>query len=56
MTAPSTLNTFFSTWPALSNEISDDVIQGGFFHTCNVFYKQKPFYYKTNILLKSLKI
>ena len=42
----------FSTWPASSNQNADDLSESGFFYTSNVFYKQKPVYYRNKYFLK----
>jgi len=42
----------FSTWPASSNQNADDLREGGFFYTGNVFYKQKPVNYKNKYFLE----
>jgi len=42
----------FSTWPASSNQNADDLSDGGFFYTGNVFYKQEPVYYKNKYFLE----
>jgi len=42
----------FTTWPASSNRNADDLNEGGFFYTGNVFYKQKTVYYRIKYFLK----
>jgi len=45
-------NAVLSTWSALSNQNADDLSEGGFFYTGNVFYKQKPLYYRNKYFLE----
>jgi len=42
----------FSAWLASSNQNAEHLSEGGFFYTGNVFYKQKPVYYRNKYFLE----